>query len=112
MEKTTQVKKTNPLRYAIGMFGTSIPINMFKTYALVFYVQKLSLITASQFAIITAAYTFLDAIDNPIYGFLSDRTRTPFGRRRPWLVIGTPLLVLCFVMFFNPPAALAPGSVF
>ena len=112
MEKTTQVKKTNPLRYAIGMFGTSIPINMFKTYALVFYVQKLSLITASQFAIITAAYTFLDAIDNLIYGFLSDRTRTPFGRRRPWLVIGTPLLVLCFVMFFNPPAALAPGSVF
>ena len=112
MEKTTQVKKTNPLRYAIGMFGTSIPINMFKTYALVFYVQKLSLITASQFAIITAAYTILDAIDNPIYGFLSDRTRTPFGRRRPWIVIGTPLLVLCFVMFFNPPASLAPGSVF
>lgn len=112
MEKTTQVKKTNPLRYAVGMFGTSIPINMFKTFAVLFYVDQLSLITSKQFAIITAVYTFLDAIDNPIYGFLSDRTRTRFGRRRPWLLIGTPLLVLCFIMFFNPPAALAPGSVF
>ena len=26
-------KATSPLRYAVGMFGTSIPINMFKTYA-------------------------------------------------------------------------------
>ena len=112
MEKTTQVKKTNPLRYAVGMFGTSIPINMFKTFAVLFYVDQLSLITSKQFAIITAVYTFLDAIDNPIYGFLSDRTRTRFGRRRPWLLIGTPLLVLCFIMFFNPPAALGAGSVF
>lgn len=112
MEKTTQVKKTNPLRYAIGMFGTSLPVNMFKSFAMLFYVEKLSLITSEQYAIIIAAYTFLDAIDNPIYGFLSDRTRTPFGRRRPWLVIGTPLLVLCFVMFFNPPASLGPGSAF
>lgn len=110
MEKT--VRKTNPLRYAVGMFGTSIPINMFKTYAAIFYVDRLSAITFEQFAIITAAYTFIDAIDNPIYGFLSDRTRTRFGRRRPWLVIGAPLLVLCFIMFFNPPGFLAPGSVF
>lgn len=110
--KNNSLKKTKPLRYAIGMFGTSIPINMFKTFATVFYVDRLSFITFQQFAVITAAYTVLDAIDNPVYGFLSDRTRTPFGRRRPWLVIGAPLLVLCFIMFFNPPAALGPGSAF
>ncbi|MGN0505852.1 MAG: MFS transporter [Lachnospiraceae bacterium] len=105
-------KKTSTLRYAVGMFGTSIPINMFKTFATAFYVDRLSYITFEQFAIITAAYTFLDAIDNPVYGFLSDRTRTKFGRRRPWLVIGAPLLVLCYIMFFNPPAFMQPGSAF
>ena len=57
-------------------------------------------------------YTFLDAIDNPVYGFLSDRTHTRWGRRRPWFIVGAPLLVLCFILFFNPPAALAPGSAF
>ena len=105
-------RPTRPFDYAIGMFGTSIPIGMFKTYAFIFYVDHLSAITAEKFALIIAAYVVLDAADNPIYGFLSDSTRSPWGRRRPWLVIGAPLLTLCFIMFFNVPAFLSEGSLF
>ena len=110
--KTNPMPQTRPFRYAVGMFGTSIPVNMFKTYAAFFYVDRLGLITTPQYSLILLLYTFLDAIDNPVYGFLSDRTRTRWGRRRPWLIIGAPLLVLCFILFFNPPAFLAPGSAF
>lgn len=39
-------RQTKPLRYAVGMFGTSIPINMFKTYAAIYYVDQLGLSTA------------------------------------------------------------------
>lgn len=106
------LKSTRPIRYAAGMFGTSIPINMFKTFAAFFYIDKLGLVTTPQFSLILLIYTFIDAIDNPIYGFLSDRTRTRWGRRRPWLLLGAPLLVLCFILFFNPPASLAAGSAF
>ncbi len=106
------VKQTKPFRYAFGMFGTSIPINMFKTYAAFFYIDHLGYITTPQFSLILFIYTFIDAVDNPVYGFLSDRTRTKWGRRRPWLLIGAPLLVLCFILFFNPPAVLGPGSAF
>lgn len=95
-------RKTNPFNYAIGMFGTSIPINMFKNFALVFYVETLGL-DSGKFAGIIAIYAILDAIDNPVYGYLSDHTRTRWGRRRPWLILGTPLLVLFFLMFFNVP---------
>ena len=114
MEQSAQVKvkPTRPINYAVGMFGTSIPINMFKTYAAFFFIDKLGFITTPQFSLILLIYTFLDAIDNPVYGFLSDRTHTRWGRRRPWFIIGAPLLVLCFIMFFNPPASLAPGSAF
>jgi len=105
-------KPTKPINYAVGMFGTSIPINMFKTYAFIFYVDQLSAITTEMFALILAVYTIVDAIDNPVYGFLSDRTRSRWGRRRPWLVIATPLLVLSFNMFFNVPSWLGEGSVF
>lgn len=104
-------KPTKPLRYAIGMFGTSIPINMFKTYAAIFYVDRLG-VTTKQFALVLFIYTFLDAIDNPVYGFLSDGTRGKWGRRRPWLVIGAPLLALSFIMFYNVPASIGQGSVF
>ena len=103
---------TKPLSYAMGMFGTSIPINMFKTFAAVFYIDRLGFITTKQFALITAIYTFVDAVDNPVYGFLSDRTHTKWGRRRPWLLPGSVLLVLSFVLFFRPPGFLAPESMF
>ena len=101
---------TKPFNYSIGMFGTSIPINMLKTYAAIYYVDKLGM-TTTQFALMLLIYTFIDAIDNPVYGFLSDRTRSRWGRRRPWLTIGTPLLILAFIAFYSPPAFLAGNSL-
>ncbi len=97
--------------YAVGMFGTSIPINMLKTFAAIYYVDGLGL-TTMQFSRILFIYTFIDAADNLIYGFLSDRTRTRWGRRRPWLVIGAPLLALGLIVFYNTPAFLSGNSLF
>jgi glycoside/pentoside/hexuronide:cation symporter, GPH family len=97
--------------YAIGMFGTSIPINMLKTYAAIYYVDKLGMTTV-QLSLILLIYTFIDAADNLVYGYLSDRTRTRWGRRRPWLTIGTPLLVLGLIAFYSTPAFLAGSSLF
>jgi GPH family glycoside/pentoside/hexuronide:cation symporter len=107
----SEVKRTAPLRYAIGMLGTSIPIKMFKTYAAIFYIGTFG-ITTIEFAKILAIYTVVDIVDNVIYGFLSDRTRSPWGRRRPWIVIGTPLLAVSLVLFFNPIGAAAQDSVY
>ncbi len=98
-------KKTNPSRYGFAMFGTSIPINMFKSFAAIFYVDMLGL-EMTKYSAVLFIYTFVDAIDNPVYGFLSDRTRTKWGRRRPWLLIGTPLLVLFFILFYNVPSVI------
>jgi GPH family glycoside/pentoside/hexuronide:cation symporter len=97
--------------YAIGMFGTSIPINMLKTYAAIYYVDTLGM-TTIQLSLLLLIYAFIDALDNPVYGFLSDRTRSRWGRRRPWLTIGTPLLILCFIAFYSPPDFLSGNSLF
>ncbi len=105
--KSSRMKSFN---YAIGMFGTSIPINLLKTFAASFYIKDLGLITAAQWASVLFIYTFIDAIDNPVYGYLSDRTRTKWGRRKPWLVIGTPLLVLGLIAFYTPASFLSGKS--
>ncbi|MEJ5309124.1 MAG: MFS transporter [Anaerolineae bacterium] len=104
-------KRSKSFNYAIGMFGTSIPINMLKTFAFAFYVLGLG-VTTKQWAAMLLIYTFIDALDNPVYGFLSDRTRSRWGRRRPWLAIGTPLLILCFVAFYNIPAFVSGNAIF
>ena len=36
-------KRTAPSRYGFAMFGTSIPINMFKSFAAIYYVDMLGL---------------------------------------------------------------------
>ena len=51
-------RKTSPFRYAVGMFGTSIPINMFKTYAAAFYVIGHG-VTTAQFSMVLFLYTFV-----------------------------------------------------
>ncbi|MCK2220360.1 MFS transporter [Actinomadura sp. ATCC 31491] len=97
--------RTPPWRYAIGMFGTSIPINMIKGSMILFYVDLLGL-DVRAYGVVMVVYAVIDALDNPLLGHLSDRTRTRFGRRRPWLLAGAPMLAACMVAFFSVPASL------
>ncbi|WP_277050558.1 MFS transporter [Ruania albidiflava] len=96
------VRPTAPARYAVGMFGTSLPINMFLAFMAYFYINDLGMSTRA-YAAVLAVYAVIDAVDNPAYGYLSDRTRTRWGRRRPWMIVGAPVLGLSFVLFFTPP---------
>ncbi|WP_235019886.1 MFS transporter [Ruania rhizosphaerae] len=94
-----------PWRYAVGMFGTSIPINLIKGSMILYYVDILGL-DVRAYGVVMVIYAIIDALDNPLLGFLSDRTRTRFGRRRPWLLIGAPLLAACMIAFFSAPTSL------
>jgi GPH family glycoside/pentoside/hexuronide:cation symporter len=97
--------RTPAWRYAVGMFGTSIPISMIKGSMILFYVDILGL-DVRAYGVVMVIYAIIDAIDNPVLGHLSDRTRTRFGRRRPWLLVGAPMLAACMIAFFSAPQSL------
>lgn len=46
---------------------------------------------------------FLDVVTDPLVGYLSDRTRGRFGRRKPWIAAAAPLLMISFYKLFVPP---------
>lgn len=73
-------------------------------YLPAFYADDLGLGFAAVGAILVAA-RLADVATDPIIGLLSDRIVTPFGRRRIWLLVGTPVLLISAHMLFNP----APG---
>jgi GPH family glycoside/pentoside/hexuronide:cation symporter len=95
--QTTSV--TSRMRYAIGMFGTSIPINMFKTFAPIYYVDQLG-ISTRQFSTVVTVTAITDLIFVYIFGSLSDKKVSRSGRRK-WMLYGSPLLSLAFIFFFN-----------
>jgi glycoside/pentoside/hexuronide:cation symporter, GPH family len=45
-----------------------------------------------------------DMVTDPAFGLLSDRWQTRWGRRRPWLVVSLPLMILCIYYVFIPEA--------
>ncbi|MGW4637169.1 MFS transporter [Sphaerisporangium sp. NPDC004334] len=87
------------------MFGTSIPISMIKGSMILYYVDILGL-DVRAYGVVMVVYAVIDAFDNPLLGHLSDRTRSRFGRRRPWLLVGAPMLTACMIAFFSAPASL------
>ncbi|SDN00746.1 MFS transporter [Actinomyces ruminicola] len=97
-------RSTPPWRYAIGMFGTSIPINVIKGSMLYFYVSVLGM-DAAVYAGVYTVYGVIDAVDNPVFGYVSDRTRSRWGRRRPYLIVGALLLLGSMIALFWVPDA-------
>ncbi|MEQ1485483.1 MFS transporter [Methyloglobulus sp.] len=66
-----------------------------------YYADDLGLPLASV-GMAIAISRLLDVFTDPIMGILSDRWHTRWGRRKPWLVLGTPSLILSTWMVFVP----------
>ena len=47
-----------------------------------------------------------DAVTDPLFGYLADRTRTRFGQYRPYLIFGVPVVAVLFTLFFTDPKLL------
>ena len=86
--------------------GMAIPIVIHLT---IFYSDEV-LVPLGFIALIKALARAFDALTDPLMGWVTDRTRTRWGRRRPWMIIGAPLAAVAFIALFAPPASLTPQS--
>lgn len=86
--------------------GMAIPIVIHLT---IFY-SDVVLVPLGYIALVKALARAFDALTDPVMGWLTDHTRTRWGRRRPWILLGAPLAGLAFLMLFSPPATLSPTS--
>jgi GPH family glycoside/pentoside/hexuronide:cation symporter len=98
------------LSFSIFQLGFTIFRQMFLITLLIFYREEL-LLTEIYIIIAFALYAIWNALNDPLFGWLSDRTSTKWGRRRPYLWVFTPLLSISFVFLWLSPTTKEIGQV-
>lgn len=89
---------------AYGLPGLPLAILLLPLFITVptYYADDLGLGFATVGLVLLFARAW-DMVTDPLIGILSDRTHTRFGRRRPWLLAGVPLIVAGAWALFRPP---------
>lgn len=94
------------LGYLLGPAGALLLNAVLATYLNVYYtdVLKLTSLWGGTFLVIFPIVSkIIDAITNVIMGYFIDRTHTPGGKARPWLLLSAPLLTITGVLLFTVP---------
>ncbi len=102
----------SPLLYGTGVLAICILLESAGAYTYFFYVEVLGLAMAMA-AVVKMVYAVWNSVNDPIFGFLSDNTRSRWGRRHVWLIPGMLLTNVVFVLVFSMPGFIrGPASLF
>ena len=97
--------------YGLGAVGKDMVYMLSASYILYYY-QDILGVKAYVMGIILLAARVFDAFNDPVMGVLVAKTRTRWGKFRPWLLIGTILnAIVLYFMFAAPPSLDGAGMV-
>jgi len=106
-----RLSRRTKLMYGAGDFGFAMTDNMVALLVAVFLTDVVGLQPYLAAAAVFVGRSW-DYINDPIFGHLSDRVRTRWGRRRPFLLLGVIPYALTFaLLWWRPPIASQIGLV-
>ncbi|KWX89098.1 glycoside transporter, partial [Paenibacillus riograndensis] len=99
---TTKVSLAEKMVFSGGLLGQNMLYSFMSMYILFFYTDLLGISTPTASAILVTA-SIVDAFLDPVMGMITDKTRSRWGKFRPYLLFAPVLIaaatVLCFVDF-------------
>jgi len=97
--------------YGAGQIASAMKTVLFGLFSLYFYTTVLGL-SGTLVGIASAVGLVWDAVIDPVIGAISDRTRSPLGRRHLFMLAGSLGMGPSLWMFFAPPAGLSSAALF
>lgn len=104
------LNKKEMASYGIGAVGKDM-VYMFCASYILYYYQDILGVSAIAMGIILLAARVFDAFNDPIMGVVVAKTRTRWGKFRPWLFIGTLLNAVVLFLIFSAPPTLDGGGL-
>jgi len=98
------------LVHGFGAVAFGVKDGGFLFFLLFYYSQVLGM-DAGLVGLILLAALLIDAVVDPIIGYLSDRTYTQWGRRLPWLYAAPIPLAFLWLFLWSPPGGVAPSPL-
>lgn len=96
--------------YGLGAVGKDMVYMLSASYILYYY-QDIMGVSAWAMGIILFIARIFDAFNDPIMGVLVAKTKTKWGKFRPWLFVGTILNAIVLYLMFSAPPSLDGGGM-
>jgi len=105
-----ELPRFNRLVYASGSLGGNVIARSKDLWLIYFYAPPADADITPRIPILVLGLLFtvarlIEALDDPLIGWWSDRTRSRWGRRIPFVVLATPFYGVFFVLLWMPPVA-------
>lgn len=99
------------LAYSLPAFGSALVLISVALYLPNYYTDELG-VTAALLSWVFLLGRVWDALTDPLVGHLSDRTRSRWGRRRPYFLVSALPIGVVFVLIWSPAPGLSGGALF
>ena len=97
--KNGKVPLISKIAYGFGDVGCNFSWMFVSNFLMIFYTDVFGISMAAVSALMLFS-RFWDAINDPIVGGLTDKTKSRWGRYRPWLLVAAPITAILLVMTF------------
>ncbi len=110
METKKKLSGIEKFAYGIGAVGKDMVYMLSASYILYYY-QDIMGVSAWAMGIILLVARVFDAFNDPIMGVIVAKTKTRWGKFRPWLLIGTLTNAVILYLMFSAPTSFSAGGL-
>ncbi|MGD8463259.1 MAG: glycoside-pentoside-hexuronide (GPH):cation symporter [Anaerolineae bacterium] len=111
MADNQTLKTKTKMLYGVGDVGNAMVNSAIQFFLLIFYTDG-ALIAPALASSALLIGKIWDAVNDPLFGWLSDRTSSRFGKRRAYMIFGALPLAVSIVLLWWVPSSLSNAAVF